>query len=144
ADLVLLESLEDVRATTVLSGGRAVVRDGKLAVDIADPVPAPVGDSVRIGPISTEDFTLKHADGDVRVRVMEIDRNRTTRLGEATVRFASSRLSLPLPDDLALLSVVPRHGQPHRPSLALIRALGLTRGAIATTVAHDSHHLIVP
>src|SRR5207237_10417397 len=91
ADLVLLESLEDVRATTVLSGGRVVVRDGKLVVDIPDPVPAPVGDSVRIGPISTEDFTLKHADGDVRLRVMELDRNRTTRLGAATVTFQGGR-----------------------------------------------------
>jgi adenine deaminase len=145
ADLVLLESLEEVRTTTVLSGGRVVVENGKLTVEIGDPVPPPLENSVRIGPLSADDFTLKRdgATGDVRVRVIEIDPNRTTRLGDATVPFRDGRLQLPLADDLALLSVVPRHGQSHRPSLALIRALGLKRGAIASTVAHDSHNLIV-
>jgi adenine deaminase len=145
ADLVLLESLDDVRATTVLSGGRVVVRDGKLAVDIPDPIPAPAGSSVRIRPLSADDFTLRRdrASGDMRVRTIDVDKNRTTRLGEAIVPFRDGRVQLPLADDLALLSVVPRHGQPHPPSLALIRDLGLTRGAIATTVAHDSHNLIV-
>src|SRR5262249_14957987 len=49
ADVVLLGSLEDVRVETVVAGGRVVVRDRRLAVEIADPVPAPLGDSVRIG-----------------------------------------------------------------------------------------------
>jgi len=39
--------------------------------------------------------------------------------------------------------VVPRHGQPHPPTLALLRGLPLREGALATTVAHDSHNLIV-
>jgi len=49
----------------------------------------------------------------------------------------------PLPDDVTLLSVVPRHGQLHPPTLALLRGLPLRDGALATTVAHDSHNLIV-
>ena len=36
-----------------------------------------------------------------------------------------------------------RHGQTHPPATALLRGLGLHTGAIATTVAHDSHNLIV-
>jgi adenine deaminase len=145
ADVVLLESLEEVRARTVLSGGRVVVREGRLAVEIADPAPAPIGDSVRIGRLDAEAFTLARAgaEGDHRLRVIAMDQRRTTRLEEATLPFRGGRLGQPLPDDLVLLSVVPRHGQPHRPSLALLRGLNLTRGAIATTVAHDSHNLIV-
>src|SRR5262249_19802156 len=83
------------------------------------------------------------ANGDVRVRAIAIDPNRTTSLAEVTVRFDRGTIAVPLPDDLALVSVIPRHGQPHRPSLALIQGLGLRRGAIATTIAHDSHNLIV-
>jgi adenine deaminase len=49
----------------------------------------------------------------------------------------------PLPDDVLLLSVVPRHGQPHPRTLALLRGLPLRDGALATTIAHDSHNLIV-
>jgi adenine deaminase len=145
ADVVLLESLEEVRAHTVLAGGRVVVRAGRLAVEIAEPAPAPIGDSVRIGPLDAGAFALARAgaEGDRRLRVIAMDRRRTTRLEEVTLPFQGGQPRGPLPDDLVLLSVVPRHGQPHRPSLALLRGLNLTRGAIATTVAHDSHNLIV-
>jgi len=75
----------------------------------------------------------------VRVLVVEDE----TRLAEAAVEFAEGTCQLPLPDGLTLLSVVPRHGQAHPPSLALLRGLGLRDGALASTVAHDSHNLIV-
>ncbi|HEY3082620.1 MAG TPA: adenine deaminase C-terminal domain-containing protein [Chloroflexota bacterium] len=145
ADVVLVRSLEAPRAALVLSGGRVVARDGALTAAIEDPAPPPLGDSVRIGPLEAESFLPSHAgaEGDVRVRVIAIDERRTTTLGEARVPFRGGRLAPPLPDDLALLSVVPRHGQGHGPSVALLRGLGLRRGAIATTVAHDSHNLIV-
>jgi adenine deaminase len=144
ADLALVESLESFRTRHVLSGGRVVVRDGRLAVEIADPVAAPIGDSVRIKPLSTDDFVLRSAaDGELTVGTIDMDPRRTTTLGQARLRFENGRLALPLPDDLILLSVVPRHGQPHRPSLVLLRGSGLRRGALATTVAHDSHNLIV-
>lgn len=145
ADIVLVESLHDWRPAAVLVGGRVVARDGRLTVDIADPVPPPAGDSVRLNPLTEEDFTpaAPGPDGERAVRVILIDERRTTTLGERVLSFAAGRLRLPLPDDLLLLSVVPRHGQPHPPSLALLAGLGLRRGAIATTVAHDSHNLIV-
>ena len=145
ADIVLLESLTDVKTSMVIADGKVVVRDGKLAVTIADPVPAPVENTVRIATLTVDDLGIKcdGAEGDRRVRVIEVDPKRTTSLGEATLPFTKGRLRMPLPDDLVLLSVIPRHGQPHKPSVALLRGLGLQRGAIASTVAHDSHNLIV-
>jgi adenine deaminase len=145
ADIALVDSLETVRPSLVLSGGRVVAREGVLTAAFEDPAPPPLGDSVRIGRLEVESFLPSHpgADGDRSVRVIAIDERRTTTLAGAVVPFRTGRLATPLPDDLTLLSVVPRHGQPHGPSLALLRGLGLRRGAIATTVAHDSHNLIV-
>jgi adenine deaminase len=145
ADVVLLESLTDVRPAHVVVGGQVVVENGRLVVSIEAPVAPPLVNSLRLQPLQTEDFVLSRAgaSGDVTVRVMAIDPKRTTTLRETTVPFAGGRLRFPMPDDLALLSVVPRHGQTHRRSLALVQGLGLRRGAIATTVAHDSHNLIV-
>src|SRR6185312_1363326 len=88
-------------------------------------------------------FELTNADGEATLPVLAIDAIRTTALESATLRFAGGRPAEPLPDDLLLVSVVPRHGQSHPPSLALLRGLPLRAGAIATTVAHDSHNLIV-
>jgi adenine deaminase len=145
ADIALVPSLPDLRPTVVLAGGRVVARDGQLVAPIADPVPPPLENTVRLQPLAAEDFGLRAPgrDGAVTLRVIAIDPQRTTTLADATVDFRDGGLALPLPDDLVLLSVVPRHGQPHRPSLALLRGLGLQRGALATTIAHDSHNLIV-
>jgi adenine deaminase len=145
ADVVLVDSLRDVRARLVLAGGRVVARDGALVADFADPAAPPLDNSVRIQPVSAESFTLRRpgASGPQLMTILDMDPVRTTRLAEAAVEFVGGECRLPLPDGLLLLSVVPRHGQAHPPTLALLRGLGLREGALATTVAHDSHNLIV-
>lgn len=145
ADIVLAESFTDFRATFVLAGGRVVARDGRLVAAIVDPAPPPLDNTVRIGAVSTDTFRLRArgADGEVRVKCIDIDPIRATSLGEITVRFVDGECALPLPDGVLLLSVVPRHGQAHPPTRALLRGLPLREGALATTVAHDSHNLIV-
>lgn len=145
ADIVLVASFADFRAKVVLAGGRVVARDGAMVAKFADPAPPPLDNTVRIGAISADTFRLSvpGVDGDVTMRCIDIDAARTTRLGEVTLRFGGGESHYPLPADVTLLSVVPRHGQPHPPSLALLRGLPLREGALATTVAHDSHNLIV-
>jgi adenine deaminase len=92
-----------------------------------------------------ESFQLHRvgALGEQELHVIDISANRTTTLGTASLPFAAGVLQLPLPEGMLLLSVVPRHGQTHPPAVALLRGLGLRAGALATTVAHDSHNLIV-
>jgi adenine deaminase len=147
ADIVLAESFTDFRAKIVLAGGRVVARDGQLVADFADPAPPPLGNTVRIGPVSADTFRLHisgdHPAGEVLLKCIDIDPVRTTSLGEVTVRVVDGECAFPLPDGVTLLSVVPRHGQTHPPTLALLRGLPLRDGALATTVAHDSHNLIV-
>lgn len=145
ADIVLVEQLDQLTPRLVLAGGRIVAREGRVTVPIHDPVPPPMTNTVMIQPLSVGQFELTRpgANGLVPVRIITIDEQRTTRLATRELAFRSGRLELPLADDLALLSVIPRHGQPHPPSLALLAGLGLRRGAIATTIAHDSHNLIV-
>ena len=145
ADIVLVKSFADFHARVVLAGGQIVARDGQLVAAFADPAPPPLDNTVRIQPVSADTFRLciHGAQGDVALKCIDIDPVRTTRLGDSTLRFADGECLYPLPDDVTLLSVVPRHGQPHPPTLALLRGLPLRDGALATTVAHDSHNLIV-
>ncbi len=146
ADIVLVESLADLRAAVVIAGGNIVAHNGELLAAFADPVPPPVENSVRLGTtISAENFrpTGGGHNGTLTLPVIAMDPIRTTTLAEIELRFANGALAESLPADLVLLSVVPRHGQPHPPSLALLRGLPLRAGALATTIAHDSHNLIV-
>jgi adenine deaminase len=145
ADIVLIESLQDVRAKIVIAGGAVVARDGALVADFPDPAPPPIANSVRIAPLAADAFRPRFdgADGAHTVTCIAIDAQRTTTLDQVTVDVVDGRLVTPLPGNVLLLSVVPRHGQVHAPSLALLRGLSLHTGAIATTIAHDSHNLIV-
>ena len=145
ADIVLVKSLQELRASMVIAGGRLVAQDGKLIADFVDPVSPPLDNTVRIQTLSLDNFRLYQpgAEGLITLPVIEIDPKRTTRLGKVQLEFHAGLCQTPLPDGLLLLSVVPRHGQSHKPSLTLLRGLGLREGAIATTIAHDSHNLIV-
>ncbi len=147
ADIVLVESFTDFRAKIVLASGRIVARDGQMATAFADPAPPPLDNTVRIQPVFADSFRLRVPgdlpDGDVTLKCIDIDLVRTTRLGDITLPFSGGECVYPLPDDVTLLSVVPRHGQLHPPTLALLRGLPLRDGALATTIAHDSHNLIV-
>ncbi len=147
ADIVLVKSFTDFRAKIVLAGGRVVAHDGQMVTAFADPVPPPLDNTVRIQPVSADSFRLRVPgdlpDGDVTLKCIDLDLVRTTRLGDITLPFSGGECVYPLPDDVTLLSVVPRHGQLHPPTLALLRGLPLRDGALATTVAHDSHNLIV-
>jgi len=145
ADMVLIRDLAAPRAAIVVAGGQVVARDGVLVADFADPAPPPYGDSVRIGVFGVEAFTPTGGglDGPVAVPVIAMDANRTTTRDTVTLHFADGALAEAFPADLVLLSVVPRHGQSHPPTLALLRGLPLREGALATTIAHDSHNLIV-
>ena len=48
-----------------------------------------------------------------------------------------------LPDNYAFVSVIGRHGQNKKPFVGVIKNSGLRHGAYATTIAHDSHNLVV-
>jgi adenine deaminase len=145
ADILLFEHLTDGQPKIVITNGQIVARDGRLETELLAATPAPKQNTVRIGQIIELNFIPKQngLTGHAAVPILEMDENRTTILSSQEMMFYNGLLKFPLPQDLLLLSVVPRHGQPHPPSLCLLRGLGLQNGALATTIAHDSHNLIV-
>jgi adenine deaminase len=147
ADIVLLSSLEEVKTSAVLVGGKLVVQDGKLIGSIPEP-PTSIQptNSVHLQPLSPETFTLKAPirQGMVTVNVMVLEPSRLTHVETRTGQVTDYALDLrSLGDDICYVSVVPRHGQTHLPTLALLQGLHLRRGTLASTIAHDSHNLIV-
>ena len=147
ADLVLLSSLEEVRTSEVFVGGEMVVENGKLIALIEEPPTSiKVENSIHLQPLSTEDFHLKAPikDGQIRVNLMALEQTRMTRLETVSVQVRNHEIDLAsLGEDVCYLSVVPRHGQKHPPALALLKGLHLRHGTLATTIAHDSHNMIV-
>lgn len=137
ADLNVFGSLTELRPDLVYQRGRLVAERGRLVADLPTvPAPAFMRDRVRLQrPLESSDFDPGLAPGD-EVRVIVV-RDRLLATGNARARWS--------PEDPSLnhLAVVERHHATGRIGRALLRDFGLRRGAIASTVAHDAHNLMV-
>jgi adenine deaminase len=140
ADIVLFDDLLSMRANTVLASGQVVAEGGVLTVPLrADPVPLP-GDTMHVAPLVPADFRLRAA-GD-RARLRTVDKPRFTAWSEAAAVVENGVVRLP--EHTIMMAVIHRHGRaPATPVLGFLEGWSTWRGAIATTVAHDSHNLVV-
>ncbi len=144
ADIVLVDSLEAFNPTTTVAGGQVVVEAGQslwFSQASDDPLAA-LRDSLHLEPVSAATFLpeLPADAAEVAVRVIVAHpHGTTTEEGQATVSLVGGEPQLPV--DLALIAVIARGNRSH--AVGFLRNLGLTRGAIATTHAHDSHNLAV-
>ena len=145
ADIVLLDSLEEVHATDVIVGGRHVVTAGKLIASVTAPATTfDPGNTIRIArTLREDDFRVKPPveNGPVTANLMVLEKSRLTTLEQRKLVVANGVLQLP--EETCTITIVPRHGQPHPPQSALLRGLGLQRGALATSISHDSHNVLV-
>lgn len=144
ADIVAFADLTDFRAARVLASGRVVAQDGVPARREGPAAALPFADTMKLQPLTAEDFEIA-ASGD-RVRVNTVNRPRFTQWGEADLPVHAGRVQVPA--DMLRMAVVHRHGlapaqHPARPVVGLLQDWGTWSGAIATTVAHDSHNLNV-
>ena len=139
ADLLILEDLSAFKPTQVYKDGVLIARDGKalFGSQPSATVSERITRSVHVQDLSPSKFHLPPAE---EYRVIELIPGQIV-TGETN---ASARQVADLTaNDLALVGVVERHQASGRIGLGLLKGLGLKRGAIAASVAHDSHHIVV-
>lgn len=142
-DLLLVEDPAEPHPAVVVSGGRVVVRNGELTVALPDTPPFPRV-PVRIPDLAAADLLPAAPPGNLRARAVRVIPG-SIHTEEAIVAVTSSggRLQADPAVDLAYLALLERHRGSGRVGRGLVTGLGLRRGALASTVAHDAHHLIV-
>lgn len=141
ADVVLVEDLKDFRVRAVFKKGVLVARDGKaLFAHHEHYLPKEVGSTVRIRPVSAEDFKMEIASG--KARVMRV-RPYGIATEEEIVRVENAEGDVVLTDELCKLAVLERHFATGNMGKCLVKGYGLKGGAIGITVAHDSHNLVI-
>jgi adenine deaminase len=148
ADIILLSSLEDVIVSEVLSDGNLVVRDGELIEPIHDPIAGEeITNSVNIPVLTQENFELKPPiqNGSLDINVfVRLDQDRYPYAEQRRGRIADGKVDLQsIGESINLLTIIPRHGQKHKNVVVPVDGLHITNGALATTISHDSHNLIV-
>lgn len=140
ADIVLLDDLETCAVSEVIVGGQPVAE--ALAARPAGP--PPVGRaSLRVRRLRPADFLIP-APAAATVPVIGVVPGRiiTDRL-EASPPRRDGRLDADPAADLAKVAVIERHGRNGNIGKGFVRGFGLARGAIASSVGHDSHNLTV-
>lgn len=140
ADFTLSSTLDPWTPTRVFKKGREIARNGRMICgpfSEANPPPSPM----RIGRISTEDLAVAAEPG--RMRVIGVREG--TLLTEKLLtkpKTRDGRVMIDLDRDVLKLVVYNRYSPGAKPAVGFARGFGLKRGAIASTVAHDSHNLI--
>jgi adenine deaminase len=136
ADLLVLPDLDTFVPDVVLKNG-APVEEFPHAV-----VPDWMRHTVRIGAIGPELFRVPWQGGDARV-IGVIPGQIVTDSLVATPPLRAGEALADASQDLAKIAVVERHLGTGRMGIGFVRGFGLQRGAIASTVAHDAHNLVV-
>jgi adenine deaminase len=136
ADLLVLPDLERFVPDTVLKAGRPVDEFPRAEV------PDWVRHTVRIGAFGPEMFRIPWQGGEARAIGVIAGQIVTDSLVVTPATRAGEALA-DASQDLAKIAVVERHLGTGRVGLGLVRGFGLQRGAIASTVAHDAHNVVV-
>jgi adenine deaminase len=136
ADLLVLPDLESFEPELVLKRGRPVE-------EIPRPqVPEWVKSTVRIQPVAMGDFAVPWEQGAVRV-IGLVEGQIVTEALEEEPRVEDGHALADPARDLAKIAVVERHLSTGRIGLGFVRGFGLERGAMASTIAHDAHNIVV-
>jgi adenine deaminase len=142
ADIVVLADLISFAAEHVLTDGRVVAAHGQMVVDVVEGPSDPPLDTMKLVHLDASDMVLRldAPDGTHRIRV--IADAVMTRWDESDVVVRDGVVEIPDGDIVQV--TVHRHGRiTPVPYAALLSGWGNWTGAVATTVAHDTHNLVV-
>ncbi len=142
ADLVLVDNLTEFNVKAVFKRGVLVAEHGKPLFEEGERyLPDAVRSTVRIRPVTADDFKINIPSG--RARAMTILPHTLVTEGEVvSVQTKDGDVVLEN-TDLVKLAVVERHFATGSIGKALLKGYGFRGGALAVSMAHDSHNLVV-
>lgn len=145
ADLVVLKDLKSFSVDSVYKNGRLVAKEGEA---LPFPMPTPGGmeltlpKGLNMAPLGLHAFRIQHKGG--KARIMELIPGQIlTRQVFEEIPSRNGYVETDVERDLLKLALVERHHATGNVGLGMVRGLGLKQGAIASSVAHDSHNILV-
>ncbi len=148
ADILLVSDLEGFVVDQVIAQGQVAAENGQLLLDLPPfPYPDWATQSVNLGrPLTADDFQLKvSAEGAVTANVIGVIENQApTKHLKMEVQARDGLIPVDLENDVIKIALVERHQGTGGVQVGLVHGFGFDQPcAIASTVAHDCHHMIV-
>ncbi|MEM2020624.1 MAG: adenine deaminase [Zestosphaera sp.] len=147
-DILIVSNLERFDVKTVITNGEVVAQDGRIIKELP-PVkrdPSLLNTVKLVKRMSAEDlkFRVDRKSGRARVVVMRVPPHIPIIEHDEEVVEIVDGVIYPDPQrDIAQISVVERHGRSGGVGTAFIRGFNIKRGAIASSMAHDNHNIVV-
>ncbi|MFW6029321.1 MAG: adenine deaminase [Halanaerobiales bacterium] len=146
ADLVLLDNFKDLKVEKVFKDGKIVAEKGRAIFNLENNKEKEknfqeIYNSINLAKVNKEKFELPQGK---KYRVMNLVEDQII-TKKSQVNFEKSPVTNQdlINKDLVKLAVVERHKKTGNIGLGLLGGLGLNEGAIATSVGHDSHNIMV-
>ncbi len=147
ADILLVSDLHNFQAEIVVSKGQVIAKDGELLISLPSySYPDWAIQSVHLGKeLSADDFRLQVNGSMLTANVIGVIENQApTEHLRIDVISKNGEILVDLERDILKIALIERHKGTGKVSVGLVHGFGFTeKCAIATTVAHDSHHMIV-
>lgn len=145
ADIVVFDKLDEILISDVFIDGKRILKNGELDENFGTKKTYPkmneLLNSVHIKQLMAKDFYI--SDDKKMCRVIETIPNQLL-TNECIMEIDFSKNGgVDLEKDILKIAVVERHHSTGHIGLGLIKGLGMKKGAIASTVAHDAHNLVI-
>ncbi|WP_338787962.1 adenine deaminase [Metabacillus sp. FJAT-53654] len=146
ADLILLNDLESVDIDQVFIKGKRIAEKGDYVVteNITSDVNIPNNllNTVHFKNFSVEELQLKSLEN-AKANIIEVLPNKIiTKHIVEEIETSNGFFQPSIDKDQLKIAVIERHNQTGNIGLGIVKGFGLTAGAIATTIAHDSHNVV--
>ncbi|NTF32623.1 adenine deaminase [Rhizobium skierniewicense] len=139
ADLVVVDTLQNCKASMVFSAGRRVTAE---LFETRKSVAAVGLDSVKARPVQASHFGVPATEGETPV-IGVMPGKIITEHRRYTLPTDGNQTSVDLDNDIIKVAVIERHGKNGNHANGFVQGFGLKKGAIASTVGHDSHNICV-
>ncbi len=141
ANLIVFSDLHRLTVDMVFHRGRQVAAQGKDLFALPLPAGNELTDTVRIKPFTVESLRLKAVD-ETAPLIEIVPGQIITRKKLEKVRITCGEILPDIGRDILKLVVVERHRASGNIGVGLVRGFGLKRGALASSIAHDSHNIV--
>ncbi len=137
ADFICVENLEDFKVLKTYIDGKLVAENGKSLIP---KVPVNIVNNFSVSPKSVDDFRIPAGKGKLRV-IEALDGQLITNKIFADGNIDKDQTVSDVINDILKIAVVNRYNEA-KVAVGFVKGFGLRKGAIASSVAHDSHNII--
>lgn len=142
ADMLIFDNLTDFKPHLVIKDGNIVAKDGKMLVNSENRIQSSLRGTVNIGLFDKGMLKIEAKTNKVKA-IQIIPDQLVTKTTEAEITVKDGFAESNIKDDVLKITVIERHKASGNIGKGFVKGFGLKSGAIASTVAHDSHNMIV-